>query len=325
MPATDLSDLKLVYLIHGSEELLLDRAVLRLRERLAAVADLDFNMETFDGASAPAEEVVNAANTMPFMSEKRLVIVRDVDKMSAADVSALAAYAHDPAPYTCLVLVATKVNRGSKLYRAVDALGGAYEYTAPRRHEYPVRVAELFKEHGKRIAPAAAVSMVEMVGRDLRKLDSETDKVVAYVGDREGVTAADIAAVVSAGAPTSVFDYLEAVGSRDTTLSLRLLRGLLDGGESALGVHAMTVRHVRALVGARALMDRHVRMDQMAPGLGMAPWQVKRVVEQARNFEPAELTRALRGLARTEATMKSSPADAGLDLERWVVEVTRGG
>ena len=54
MASADLSDLKLVYLIYGSEELLLERAEKRLRDRLAAVADLDFNMETFDGDSASA-------------------------------------------------------------------------------------------------------------------------------------------------------------------------------------------------------------------------------------------------------------------------------
>jgi DNA polymerase-3 subunit delta len=320
----DLSDLKPVYLIHGTEDLLLERAVRRLRGRLADVADLDFNLEVFDGQSARAEDAVNAANTMPFMSEKRLVIVNDIDKMDAADVAALASYALDPAPYTCLVLTAQKVNRGSKLYKAVNALGGAYEYTAPKRYEYAARVAEFFREHGKSISQDAAQAMVDAVGRDLRRLDTETDKVVAYVGDRQKVTVADIVDAVSAGAPTSIFDFLDAVGRKDRPAALRLLSGLLAGGGMApLGVHAMAVRHVRALTGARALMDRGVRIDQMAPELGMAPWQVKNVVEQARSFEPAELRRALCGLAAAEATMKTSPAtDAGLVLERWVVEVT---
>ena len=106
MASSDLSDLKPVYLIYGEQELLLDRAVRRLRDRLSEAADLDFNMETFDGAEVTAQEVVNAANTMPFMSDKRLVVVRDVDKMVADDLARLADYAKDPAPYTCLVLVA---------------------------------------------------------------------------------------------------------------------------------------------------------------------------------------------------------------------------
>jgi len=319
--AADLTDLKPVYLIYGSEPLLLDRAVRRLKDRLAKVADLDFNMETFDGDSASADEVTNAANTMPFMSERRLVIVRGVDKLSAADQAALAAYAKDPAPYTALVLVAAKVNRGSKLYKAVDALGGASEYPAPKRGEYPSEVTKLFSEHGKRISGPAARALVDAVGRDLRRLDTEVDKVVAYVGDRATVDVDDVSAVVSAGAVT-VFEFLDAMGSRDPGTALRLLSRLLGAGESVHGVLAMSVRHVRNLLGARALMDRRARVEEMAPALGMAPWQVRNVVDQASNFTQGELKKALCDAAATEAELKSGAVDGSIVFERWVIGVT---
>jgi DNA polymerase-3 subunit delta len=318
--AADLSDLKPVYLIYGSEQLLLDRGVRRLKDRLAKVADLDFNMETFDGDSATADQVVNAANTMPFLSERRLVVVRGVDRMPAADQSALADYAKDPAPYTALVLVATKINRGSRLYKAVDALGGASEYPAPKRGEYPAEVTKLFAEHGKQASGDAARALVEAVGRDLRRLDSEIDKVVAYVGSRARVDASDIAAVVTSDA-VSVFEYLDALGSRDLGRALQLLAKYLASGESVHGTLAMSVRHVRNLLGARALMDRHTRVDEMAPQLGRAPWQVRNVVGQAGNFTQAELARALCAAAATEAERKSGAVDGAIVLERWIVSV----
>lgn len=319
MASADLNDLKPVYLIFGTEELLLDRAVRRLRERLAAVADLDFNLDTFEGESVTADEVVNSANTMPFMSERRLVIVRGVEKMGSADLETLAAYAKDPAPFTCLVLVGAKIAKNSRLYKAVSATGVVYEYAAPKRHEYAGEVVKLFRERGKRIEPRAAEALVEAVGRDLRKLDAETDKVTAYVGASEVVTVADVSAVASESAATSVFDMLDAIGSRDVGASLRLLRRVLADGESPLGIHAMIVRHVRALVGARALSDRRMSPDSIAPELSMAPWQARNAVRQAANFTPAELAAALRGLAAAEEEMKTSPTDAGLVLERWIV------
>jgi DNA polymerase III subunit delta len=321
MAVSDLSELKPVYLIYGSEELLLDRAVRRLKERVAAVADLDFNLEAFDAAESSGPDIVNAANTMPFMSEKRLVIVRDVARLPADDAAALAEYAKDPAPYTCLVLVASKVNKGSKLYRAVDALGGAFEYAAPKRGEYPAEVTRMFAERGKTARRDAAETLVASIGRDLRRLDTEVEKVTAFVGERAEVTRADVVAVASCGATTSVFDYLDAVGSRDVSTALRQLRALIRSGESAMGIHAMSVRHTRSLLTARALMDRGVRTDQMAQSLSMPPWQVRNAVGQAGNFTQAELIEALRASARAEAEMKTSPVDAGLVLERWVVGV----
>ncbi len=319
MASAELGDLKPVYLIYGSEELLLERAVDRLRDRLAAVADLDFNLETFDGLSISADEIIGAANTMPFMSDRRLVIVHDVDKLDASDLESLAAYSRDPAPFTCLVLVATKIAKNSKLYRAVAANGVAYEYAAPKRSEYGGEVVKMLQARGKRISHPAAQALVELVGRDLRRLDTEAGKLAAYAGDAAVVSEEDVSQAVVAGAAASVFELTDAVGERDTRLALRLLSRLLESGESPLGIHAMLTRHVRALVGTRALAARGMGPEAMAAELGMAPWLARNAAHQASHFEAAELTRAMVGLADAEEQMKTSSADAGLVLERWIV------
>jgi DNA polymerase-3 subunit delta len=319
MASSDLSDLKPVYLIYGSEELLLERAEKRLLDRLAAVADLDFNLERFDGATATADDVVNAANTMPFMSERRLVIVRDVDKMDAAALERLADYARDPAPYTALVLVATKIAKNSRIYKAVAATGVAYEYAAPKRNEYAGEVLRLFRERGKRIGLPAAQRLVDVVGRDLRRLDIEAEKIAAFAGDRGSISISDVDAVAAASAETSLFELNDAVGDRDLVRSLRTLRKLLDAGETPLGIEAMLARNVRSLIGAKALSGRGLAPDAMAPEIGMAPWQARNAARQASRYQAAELARALVGLAAVEGEMKTSPADAGLAIERWIV------
>jgi DNA polymerase III subunit delta len=314
----DLTDLKPVYLIYGSEELLLERAETRLRDRLAAVADLDFNLETFDGSQTSADDIINAANTMPFMSDRRLVIVRDVDRLDPGDLERLAAYARDPAPYTCLVLAATKIAKNTKLYRAVAATGVAFEYAAPRRSEYAAEVVKLLRERGRKIGLSAAQRLVDIVGRDLRRLDSEAEKLAAFVEPGQDVIEADVVAVASESGDPSVFELTDAVGERDTTRALRLLRRLL-ASETPYGVLAMLARHTRALVGARALSERGVAPEAMAPEIGMPPWQARAVARQAGRYTPAELSAALRALAGVEEEMKTSPTDAGLVIERWIV------
>jgi DNA polymerase-3 subunit delta len=320
----DLSDLKPVYLIYGSEELLLERALERLKERIAAVADPEFNVETFAGESATSDEIINAANTLPFMSDRRLVIVRDVEKLQAASLDAMVAYAKDPAPSTCLVLVAGKIAKNSKLYRAAAASGSVYEYQAPKRSEYGAEVVRLFRDRGKRIDPRAAQALVEVTGRDLRRLDTEAQKLVTYAGERDTVLLDDVHAVASAGASASVFELADAVGARDSAGAIRQLRRLLADGESGVLLQASLVRHVRALVSARALLDRGVSSPQaMAPQLGMPPWRAGNAARQAARFTPAELAEAICGLADSEEQMKTSPAEAGLVLERWIVRTCR--
>lgn len=315
--------LKPVYLIYGDEELLLDRALHRLKERIAEVADLDFNYEGFDGENADAFAVIAAANTLPFGSEKRLVVVRSVDRMNAAGQSALAEYAKDPALTACLVLVATKMRKDSRLFKAVHALGGDAEYRAPKKNEYASWVVDLFASKGRRLSMDGADALVRSVGRDLRRLETEADKIVAYAGERADLSREDVSSVVTETAPTSIFDFLNAVGARDCTQALRTLDSLIDDGQDPNGVLAMTVRHLRSLIGARAVLDRGGTQAQVAREVGMADWQARNAIEQARRFSAAELTGALRSAAALDARLKSGQGDPRVNLEMWLVDLCR--
>lgn len=320
MAKNDLGDLKPVYLIFGEEELLLERAVRRLRERLSEVADLDFNFDVFDGENADVDDVLAAANTLPFMSDKRLVVVRAADKLSSAALAALSDYAANPSDQTVLVLVARKIAKNTKLYKNIEKNGQAFEWVKPKRSEYPREVVRMFADRGRQVTVDAAEVLVRAVGRDLRRLESEVGKVIAYAGDKPSLTRDDMEMVVAFVAPLSVFDLTDAIGGRDCRGALRLLALLIGQGESVHGLLAMTTRHVRSLLAARALLDRGQR-GALGRELGMPDWQAKKVAQQAQRFTTAELVDALRGLADAEYQMKTSRADARLVLERWMVSL----
>jgi len=319
--ALKIQGLKPVYLIFGEEELLLDRALRRLRDRIAEEADLDFNYEAFEGETADAGAVVAAANTLPFASERRLVVVRSVDRMDAAGQAALAEYAKDPAPTACLVLVAKKMRKDSKLYRAVDALGGVAEYKAPRRNEYTSWVIELFAAKGRRLNADGAAALVRSAGRDLRRLETEADKVIAFAGARTDLSRDDIESVVVGTAPVTIFDFLNALGARDCRGALELLDDLTANGEELMGIHAMTMRQLRTLISARALLDRGGTVADVQRGVGMADWQARNAVEQARRFSTEELSRSLRDAAAMEARMKSGQGEPQVLFEVWLASV----
>lgn len=323
MSDNDLGDLKPVYLIYGPEELLLEQAVERLQKRLSAIADLDFNLDLFDGEQVLADEVVSAANTLPFMSERRLVIVRRADRMNTEGLRVLAEYAANPNPDTTLVLVASKIAKNTRIFKAVDALGGVAEYKAPAKREYASTVVRMFAERGKRVGLDAAEVLVRAVGYDLRRLAVEIEKIASYTGDEATLSRAQVEEVMSTSATTSIFDLLDAIGTRDTRLALRLVARLVDEGESVHGMHAMGVRHVCNLVSTRALMDRDADMSPtplVSREIGVREWQARNLVSQARRFETAELVDALRAAAAGEAEMKTS-RDPRLVFELWLMAV----
>lgn len=322
MAVKDSKDLLPVYLIFGSESLLLDKAVGRLKKMVAEKADLDFNFETFDGETASADEIVAAANTLPFMSDRRLVIVKNAHKMNAAALGVLADYAADPNPAATLVLVAEKIAKNLRIYKAVEAIGGVAEYSAPKKSEYGREVVKMFAERGKTVGIDAAEVLVRAVGHDLRRLAGEVDKVVAYTGSATRLSMHDVEEVMSTTGPTSVFELLDALGGRESREVLRRLAELIADGESPHAIFAMSVRHLRSLLSTRSLLDREGRISQdaLAREIGTQPWIAGKLMRQAGRFSEKELADAVRAAAQAEREMKTS-RDARLVLERWYLAV----
>jgi DNA polymerase-3 subunit delta len=315
------TDLKPVYLILSEQEFLLQQAVDRLRARVGEVADLDFNMETFDGESARGDAVAAACNTLPYASDHRLVIVRNIEKLAKEASETLAVYAADPAPTCVLALAGTKLAKNTRLYKAVDRLGGVVERKTPRGAEFVKGVISLSADRGKQMAPDVAEVFVAATGEDLRKVSAELDKLVAFVGDRRQIERGDVESVVANTAKAKIWEFTEALADRDCRRSLVLASTLVGDGESVFGLHAMALRMVRDLIAARSLLDRgSASASELSRLLGRPDWQLKRLPRQARAFESSELVDLLRAAAAGEAEMKTS-RDARLVFERWIVKV----
>lgn len=222
--------------------------------------------------------------------------------------------------------MAEKIARNTRIFKAVDALGGVAEYKAPAKRDYARTIVGMFADRGRRVGLDAAEVLVRAAGYDLRRLSVEIEKVVSYTGEETTLSREQIEEVMSTSAPTSIFDLLDAIGTKDCRLALKLLGRLVDEGESVHGMHAMSVRQVRNLLSARALMERD---EDLAPAalvsreLGVRDWQARNLVTQARRFSTAELVNALRLAAAGEAEMKTS-RDPRLVYELWLIAVCRG-
>jgi DNA polymerase-3 subunit delta len=312
--------LKPVYLILSEQELLVDRALTRLKKRLGDAVDLDFNMQVFSGENSDVADIVNACNTLLFASDLRLVVVRSVEKLSKESLEALVDYAGNPSPTTILALAGEKLAKNTRLYKAVEKAGDIVDRKLDKR-DFPAMVRSMVGQHDKEISLDAAEQLVAAVGYDLRRLSAEVDKAVAYVGEAKEISREDISGVTSTTAPTTIWEFTEALGDRDCRRALAKTSDLIGEGESVFGLHAMALRTIRDLISVRSLLDRgHSSSVSIAKELGRPEWQIRRLVRQAKAFRAEELVDALRAAAAGEAQMKTS-RDARLVLELWIVKV----
>ena len=147
---TDTNALLPAYLINGEDELKRETVLKRLHARIAKLGDIDFNHDVFHGESASGDDIVSACNTVPFASDVRLVVVHAADALKKSDAEALVTYLSEPSPSTVLCLVARKLAKNTRLYKAVAAVGkkAVIDCAPMKKYELPKTVRAMAVTHG---------------------------------------------------------------------------------------------------------------------------------------------------------------------------------
>lgn len=322
----ELKKLKPTYLIYGREHRLLDDAVARLKSRVAEQGDVDFNYDVFRGDADEPASIVAAAQTLPFMSDKRLVVVRDVHLMPAEAQRVIAEYVSDPSPHTCLVLVGDKVNKNSVLYKAANATGVIHEYEAPKKSEYPSWIRARLAERGKTVTSAAAGRIFEVIGEDLGRLDNEIDKICLYHDEKSELDTDDVDEVLSATTQASIFELTDSLGNRDAVKALRTLENLIGRNEPVPAIYHTVTRHMRMLLATKVLVDRGITATgAIARELGAIPFVAGKYREQCRRFTGEELRAIQRQLVDVDYRVKSGRAELRTSLEQFILRTASLG
>ena len=318
------TELKPVYLMHGSDRPKIARAVRRLRDRIGADATEHLSAREVSGPDAVA-----ACNSLGlFAGEGRLVIVDDAERWKAADVKEVAAYLAAPAPATVLALVAEDLKSDSALVKAVAKVGQVLTYDVTKR-KLPDWVAEQFARVGAKADGDACRALIDMVGDNLDELTSEIEKLATWAAG-EKITVRDVELMAAGRAETAIFALTDAWGRRDVGAVLRAAEEIMERSHRArsgelMRIIASLVSHVSRVRRCQKLAEEGVRAKDAAPRLKMHPFAAEKAFAQAGNFSAEELGDALVRLAELDAAAKGgSRLPADLELERALVDVTRG-
>ncbi len=309
-----------VYALIGSETLLVSEAVALVRKHTLSQA-ADFNRDEFRAGDTPIERVVQAAGTLPMMAPRRFVHLAGLESLKAKEHEPLLAYLARPCTTTVLVLSGSKIDQRTKLGGALAKSGALFRLEPPKQQELCSWVLRRAKGRGFDIDTEAASLVADLTGTDLGSIDRALEKLALHAGDGQPITSQDVEALVAPTRVHSIFELTAAIGQRDIGRASLLLRNALGGGESALLVLTMIARQFRHLLGAKTLKEQGVPNQQIAQRLGVRPFVVDGLVTQARHYQKHELLAALGAALSADARLKSTRLDAGVVLDRLLVEV----
>lgn len=322
MSKTDDTQLLPAYLVVGDDVLKREAVVRRLHVRLEKLGDLSFNLDVFNGAHCEGDELVAACNTLPFASEKRLVQINDADKLRKHALEALMRYLSSPSESTVVLLLAEKLSKNTRLYKAIAGLGKQAIIDCARPKSYRMRehVRAMAPTHGITLTDEGAGKLIELVGTDTVRLDSELRKLsVAHEGTQP-VDEQEIVELVADVSTVKPWEMADAFAARDLGRCLQYFPRV--EGSAPIALLALCTARVRELICAQAVLARGGSTPQIASELGFPEWKVKHYAMWAKQFSPLELRAALASSLDTERAMKSgTPQDAA--FIDWLVQTLK--
>jgi len=322
------------YLFEGAEEYIKQQALKQLCARVLPAGLEEMNLTELSDPDADA--LIAAAETLPFMGEKRLVIIRECSLIApgrkAEDerkAEAITEYLGHISPSACLVFyVKGKADGRKKLYTLLKKKNAIVDFSPMNDAECADWARKSMKRMGKLLDGENAGRLVFTVGRDAALLRQEMEKLAAFLGDRDAVTAEDIDAVCTRSTECTVFQMVDAQVAGNLDQAFALLRDMVRAGENRVGILAMLLRQYRILYHMRRLLDERTPQASQAQLLGIPPFSVGRTQQQARRFDAQRLKQAYDFLMDYEFQLKQGriPQEACAENALLKLEdILRGG
>lgn len=320
-------DIAGAYLFAGEEEYIKERALAALGKKLLPEGFEALNETILTNPTA--EGVIEAAETLPMMAERRLVVVRELAMLGAgkaggesAGSDVLAAYLDRLPDTACIVFYAKGTpDRRKKLTAALYQKAAAVVFERLSDAELAKWMASQLKAWDKKITPESAALLAFTSGRELLVLSQELAKLAAYAGAREAITREDIEAVATKSLECTVFQMIDALSAGHGAEAFSLLSKMLQNGEARIGILAMMARHYRNLLQVKRLLEARVPESEMARRVGVPPFAVRRLIQQARGLTDAQIRARLDLCVDTDYAIKSGRMREDAALERAMLRV----
>jgi len=327
-----------VYLLHGEEEFLIERAARELANTALGDGDASFNLDTFRGSEHKAEDVTAASNSFPFMSERRVVIVKECEKFHSSPV--LASYIQRPNPDCVLILCAgdgktsgkrksTRAKKSADIPSLIQKLeqergpAASIEFKALKDAAAQQWIVKEFARAEKRISPDACVLFNAIIGTDTRNLASAIEKILTAAPDKPCIEKEEIYEHLGTSPQYNVFELANAVSARDARKAHDIVAVLLKTEEPIVILNVL-YRQLSLLWRVRALRIEGRANDEHARAIGLyASWQVDNLRPFLKFFSDSSyFDRCFEYILEADLAIKSLPVDPDTAIVQLVTRLT---
>jgi DNA polymerase-3 subunit delta len=319
-----------IYLFHGEDSFSSQQKARLWKNEFIKKYD-DLNIQLFEASDLDARKFAEAVETVPFLTEKKLIIIRDFIKEGPTEEQKVVAEKLDDLPDYCVVVFTERQKADSRLslFKKIKKIGTAEEFNFMEKYDLTQWILKEVAKKGGSISSANAALLSDTVGPDLWQMTQEVEKLVLHAGADE-ITAEAINSLVSPNLSESIFRLTDHLAGKQQQRSLRTFNTLIESGEDMMQTLFMIVRHFRILIEVKSCLDKGMPVPVITKKIGAHPYVVKTTAGQARNFDLPTLKRIYETLLRIDSDIKGgriristeNNSELRLAIEKFIVEMS---
>ena len=317
-----------LYVFYGEEDYLRQHYLKELR-RICGGSFEAFDTVLLDGEQVDADSLMDAIDSFPMGSQRKLVILRDykIWQPTGELKDLLPELLANLPEYICLVVdcesVEFKPDKRTAIYKALEKYGELVEFQQASGADLIPWVKRRFQALGKRIDTSECEHLIFLCGASMTNLAGECEKIAAGTG-REQIRMEDIRALASRVLEADVFDLTDAVMQGNYTKALTLLRDLFDMKHEPVAILAAVSKQLQRLYGARLAMEKGKGEAYLADLFGFrSTYPAKLLLQSARSCEIGALRRIQHLCLETDLQLKSNLPDAQRTMELFLMRVAQ--
>lgn len=284
-----------IYLVTGQDAFLIEKTISILKKKLVPEYEnlnySEFNLENFNMTS-----ILNSANGLPFMADKKLVVVKEFAKLNKNDEELLKIYSENPNPSTCLVLVSDE--------RALKKLANKHEIDCSSLGKYDLLklVAKRANNQNRKITTDAASLLIEKCDNDALKVVNELTKLVHYT-DEDPISKVAVEEIVTDSFEVGIFKLTNALAIKNSQKTLEIVGNMLTAKTQPSQIISAISSNFRRMFLSSISTD--FSNDQISDKLGVKPYAILKAKESARKFSVKNLKRINELLEEVDYMLKS--------------------
>lgn len=287
-------------LLQGEEPYFLDKLSDFLEEHWLDPTSKDFNQTVLYGKETQAEQILSAAKLFPFMSPRRLVLVKEAQQMPDKEWDKLLPYFQNPLDSTLLVMVCRGKNldRRKKSFKALEQKGRIVQSDPIKDHQLAGWVDQMIQAKGFRISPPSKALLLDYIGNQLSLMDAEIEKLALNLKPGEQIELEHIEKYVGISREYNVFELQDAIGQEDAAKAYRLALHLGQNPKASQFSLPMCVGTLYSFFQKISLVHEsgNLQSQALAGLLGVHPYFVQSYQRYAKRYSPQRIRRCIRVL-----------------------------